>query len=116
MKMAKLIKIIVSVSLILFVITSCGYREGVLQKEPVSYLWFTGNVDRAMVSIDGGQPFALQTSAIAQDSSSGSSEAKFIHYKLSPGKHRITVQRDGQIIVDRVLILENENTREIQVP
>jgi hypothetical protein len=111
MKMIKLIKIIVSISLILLVITSCGYREGVLQKEPVSYLWFTGNVDKAMASIDGGAPFALQI-----DNTSGSSEAKFIHYKLSPGKHRITVTRDGQIIVDRTIILENENTREIQVP
>ncbi len=109
--MTKLIKIIVSISMILLIITSCGYREGILQKEPVSYLWFTGNVDHAMASIDGGAPFALQT-----DNSSGSSEAKFIHYKLSPGKHRITVTRDGQIIVDRTIILENENTREIQVP
>jgi hypothetical protein len=114
--MTKSMKIIVSISLILLILTSCGYREGVLQKEPVSYLWFTGNVDKAMVSIDGGAPFALQTSGYAQDNSSGSSEAKFIHYKLSPGKHSITVTRDGQIIVDRVLILENENTREIQVP
>jgi len=100
----------------LLIVFACGYREGILQKEPVSYLWFTGNVERSMVSIDGGEPFALQVTDLPRDASSKEGEAKYVHYKLSPGKHRITVTRDGQIVVDRVLILENENIREIQVP
>ncbi len=115
--MTKMILKIISISFVLLFVFSCGYREGVLQKEPASYLWFTGNVEGAMVSIDNGEPFALQLSTYPQDASSGGkSEAKYVHYKVSPGKHRITVKRDGKVIVDRLLILENENIKEIEVP
>jgi len=115
--MTKKIFIVIGISIALLFIITCGYREGVLQKDSVSYVWFTGNVEGAMASIDNGEPFALQVSNYPQDASSGGkSDAKYVHYKLSPGKHRITVKKQGQVVVDRIVILENENIKEIDVP
>lgn len=115
--MARKIIVVIGITIALLFVIACGYREGVLQKEAVSYIWFTGNVNGAMASIDNGEPFALQASDYPEDASSrGKSEAKYIHYKLSPGKHRITVKKQGQVVVDRIVILENENIKEIDVP
>ena len=37
-------------------------------------------------------------------------------YQLSPGKHRIMVTRAGSVVVDRVVVLDNQTTMEVQIP
>jgi len=91
---------------------ACGYQEGVVWRAEQSYLNFTGNWANASVQIDGTQPFVLKPKN-ATDSSPFPTNTL---YQLSPGKHRITVTRDGRVVVDRVVVLDNHATMEVQVP
>ncbi len=81
----------------------CGYREGTLVKDPVSYLWFTGNITQANVIIDDKKPFELTKEGL-------------VYYQITPGTHRIIVKKGEEVVVDRVLIIGNETTKEIQIP
>jgi len=83
----------------------CGLREGVVQKEPKSFLWFTGNTINASVYIDDLAPFTLSEE-----------NDELIHYEISPGKHKIVVKRSGNEIVNRVVLLGSGITKEIQIP
>lgn len=93
----------------------CGYREGVLIKEPVSYLYFTGNTENAFVSIDDKEGFSLSKATLSQDAGGGQA-GKPTYYQVPPGKHRIAVRIGGELVVDRVLIIGNGTTQEIRIP
>jgi len=98
-------------------IAGCGYREGIIQQDLKSYLWFTGETENALVFIDDKEPFALQESNYAQeDAGRKTHKNDFIHYQLAPGKHKIVVKKNGRIVVDRVLILGGGMTKEISIP
>ena len=95
----------------------CGLKEGVIQKEPRSFLYFTGNTENAMVYIDGGTAIVLDHSSDndnngnAQTNSSGQ-----VLYEISPGKHDIIVERTNEVVVHRKVLLGNGITKEIQIP
>ncbi len=91
------------VILAFFHLVGCGYKEGTLVKDSVSYLWFTGNIAQANVTIDDRKPFELGKEGL-------------VHYQIPPGKHRIIVKKGGEVVVDRILIIGNEITKEIQIP
>jgi len=104
-------------ALVFVLLTGCGYKEGMLQDEPVSYLRFTGASQGAVVSIDDLEPFELgkaDSSADARNNSSGATGP--IHYRVEPGKHRITVRKNGQVVVARIILLDNGVTREVRIP
>jgi hypothetical protein len=103
--------LVLSVGIGSFLISGCGYKEGVLVKEPVSYLWFTGNVQQAIVKIDNGEPFDLSRAAAVQ----GEKEGK-VYYQVPPGKHRVVVEKNGLRLVDRNLYIGDGNIQEIQIP
>jgi hypothetical protein len=106
--------VVLTVSLCL---VGCGYREGVVQPSPKSYLWFTGNTASAVVYIDGIKPFALKgpyDRDPATDENRPRSE--ITHYQLQPGKYNVVVKRGDQVIVNRVIILGEGMTTEIEVP
>jgi len=92
---------------------ACGYQEGAIQRAERSYLKFTGNWPNATVQIDSMQPFELKPPASSNDPKVPPDNTL---YQLSPGKHRVTVTRGGSVVVDRVLILENQVTMEVQIP
>ena len=81
----------------------CGLKEGVVQKEAKSYLWFTGNTEDALVYIDDLDPIEL-------------GKNKEIHYKLTPGKHRVIVKKMGTKIVNRIVLLGSGIIKEIEIP
>jgi hypothetical protein len=95
-----------------FLLAACGYQEGVVSRAEQSYLKFTGNLGNASVQIDGMPPFLL-TSKDAAGSLPSSTNTL---YQLSPGKHRVMVTREGILLVDRVLILDNHATMEVHIP
>jgi hypothetical protein len=101
---------------LLLIIASCGYKEGIIQPSDKSYLKFSGNVENVSVQIDNGEPFVLK-SYITQ---SGGQERKIRPdkklYQVSPGRHTIKIFRDGILIVDRILILDNNVIKEILIP
>jgi hypothetical protein len=91
----------VSLSLCLLAV-SCGYQEGIVQKSEKSFLKFTGNPAEVTIQIDDMQPFAVATSDKL--------------YQVSPGKHMVKAYRNGELIVNRLLILDNQVTMEVTIP
>ena len=96
---------ILLVMIALCYLSGCGYKEGVLVKDPVSYLWFTGNVAQATVMIDDQKSFAIDKG-----------KEGLVYYQIPPGTHRIIVKKDGAVVVDRVLLIGNGTIKEIQIP
>ncbi|MGB3210237.1 MAG: hypothetical protein WBB19_05985 [Desulforhopalus sp.] len=96
----------------------CGLTEGVVQKEPKSFLWFTGNVEDSIVYIDDITPFKLnsQGSSANAGSENDAGRRSTIHYEISPGKHSIVVTKLGKEVVNRNVLLGNGITKEIQIP
>ena len=95
----------------------CGLREGVVQKETKSYLWFTGSTEGAFVYIDDLKPIELGKNYYI-DSETGEKvqKTKEIHYELTPGKHRVVVKKMGIKIVNRIVLLGNGIIKEIEIP
>lgn len=89
--------------LVVLSLSACAYNEGVIQPAEQSFLKFTGNPEGASVQIDQSQPFELN-------------DVSGKIYKVQPGKHIIKIFRNGNLLVDRVLILDNETTKEVDVP
>ncbi len=91
-------------AMLLLFITACGYHEGVLQRDEVSYLTFSGNRQNTTVHVDGRAPMDLQN------------PAEKTLYKVAPGRYGIKIYRDGNLVVDRILILDNGVTTEVIIP
>ncbi|MEH0020769.1 MAG: hypothetical protein V6Z89_14025 [Desulfobacter sp.] len=104
------LKRIVAVLMLVCLSLGCGLKEGVVQKEAKSYLWFTGNTKGAIVAIDDLTPFSLSSSNSDQNSS------REKHYEVIPGKHTIVITKDGREVVNRIIMLGDGMTKEIQIP
>ena len=103
----------VFITLISFCIFGCGYKEGVVQTSPKSYLWFTGNIANSMVYINDLKPFSLNK-PINEDPSQSQNE--LTHYQIQPGKYNIIVKKSNAVVVNRVVILGEGMTTEIEIP
>lgn len=105
--------------LLLLSLTSCGYREGVTVAEPAAFLAFGGNTAGATVRIDDGISFSLGEGRGTTITSATGEKEKYLagtHYRIVPGKHRIQVEKNGELVVDRELLIGDGTTREISVP
>ncbi|NQZ27281.1 MAG: hypothetical protein HRT55_13320 [Colwellia sp.] len=80
------------------------YSSGQMTTEPVSYLYFTGNITNAEVSIDGAPAFLVTKAGPKQQ------------YKVTPGKHTIIVTKRGQVVVQRDVLLGDDHEKEINIP
>lgn len=108
-------KIIYLGLVILLLCVGCGLKEGVVQKEPKSYLWFTGNTKNAIVYIDDLSPIILNESH-ASEGDYNKEKSDKIHYEISPGKHSIIVKKMGEEVVNRIVFLGDGITKEIKIP
>ena len=93
-----------------------GHKEGVRQPDPQSYIVFTGNVEGAMASVDGGEPFAVASLTYKDASGQDVKKAEKTFYQVRPGRHTIVVKRQGAVQVERDLLIEAGATREVWVP
>ena len=93
----------------ILILQSCGYQEGVVQKEEKSYIKFTGNLANISVQIDDTNQFVLHS-----DTQSNTGDNKL--YQISPGKHSIKAYRDGSLVVSRIIFLDNQATAEVLIP
>jgi hypothetical protein len=91
-----------SVILGLFLTSGCGYKERITTSDQTSYLYFTGNTNSVMISIDGGEKFRVNSGRDHQ-------------YKITPGTHDIRVYRGNSVIVDRQVYLSDGVAKEIGV-
>jgi hypothetical protein len=94
-------------------IAACGYHEGIVQKADRSYLKFKGNWENASVQVDDSSPFVLVD---VMPAGSEKRETDGVLYELSPGRHALKVFREGNIVVDRIVILESQTTKEVFIP
>jgi hypothetical protein len=97
--------------LLLLSIVSCGYYEGVVQPTPKSYLTFIGNTSGAVAVIDEAITLNLDKELQETDGI-----GKTVLFQIAPGKHKIIVTRLGREVVNRVIIVTDGATKEIQVP
>jgi hypothetical protein len=86
-----------------FILTSCGgYNTGILQKTEKGFIKFSGNTVGMSISLDDGARFTK--------------DEKVDLIELKPGKHTVKVFRDETLMINRIIIIENQNTVEIEVP
>jgi hypothetical protein len=84
-------------------ITSCGgYNEGIVQRAEKGFLKFVGDTKTAIVAIDDAEGFPL--------------DSKTEVYQVKPGKHSIKIYKDNQLVVNRIVLVDNQTTMEIQIP
>lgn len=95
------------------VLSGCGYQEGVVQKAERSFLRFTGNWSNATVQIDAMPAIELKPPGAYDDPKASPNNTL---YQVYPGTHRVVVTRGGTVVVDRVVVLDNQVTMEIQIP
>ena len=93
----------------ILILHACGYQEGVVQKGEKSFIKFAGNLENVSVQLDDTSQFALKSG-----SESGIDENKL--YQVSPGKHSLKVYRDGNLIINRILFLDDQATAEVIIP
>jgi hypothetical protein len=82
-------------------IVACGHVEGTIQKAEKSLIVFSGNLENVSIKIDELEPFTPSYGK---------------HYQLSPGKHVLTAYRDGTLVLNKIVFLENQVTMEIRIP
>lgn len=105
--------------LLLLALASCGYREGIISSEPAAFLSFGGNTTGAVVNVDDNVSFSLGNgpgTAAIYDTGEKEKRLAETHYRVTPGKHRIQVVKNGTTVVDRELLIGDGITKEIAVP
>ena len=83
-------------------LSGCGYKEGVVSATQKSYLYFTGNTNDTVVSIDSGEKFNIKTGANNQ-------------YAVKPGKHLVEVYKDSILVIKREIFISDGISKEIEV-
>lgn len=86
----------------LMFLSGCGYKEGVATATQKSYLYFTGNINNTMISIDNGDKFSVHA-------------GKNNQYSVKPGKHLVEVYRDNTLIIKRNIFISDGIAKEIEV-
>ena len=87
-----------------------GQRSATVQTADKCYLRFVGKTDSVKVVVDENATFYL-----------GESEnpAKFNPqklYGLQPGKHRVQIYKREKIIIDQLIYIGNNETKEFDIP
>lgn len=86
-------------------ISACGSsNEGVMVSEKKSFVYFTGNALGASATVGDSLPFVIEK--LGQQNI----------YKVATGKQRVTVQKSGVVLVDRIVLLGDGQTKEFHVP
>ena len=89
---------------VLAIASGCWHSDsGTITKSAASFLVFSGDTTNALVTVDN-RAFAL-TEENAKN-----------HFELSPGIHRVKVEKQGHVVVDREILLSDRQTVEVAVP
>lgn len=78
----------------------CASETGTVTRAPISHFSFVGNIKSAVVSIDEQQGVILDGNKLV----------------TSPGKHRIRITKGGRLVVDREVMVGDQQTLEISIP
>lgn len=97
---------VLTLFVLLAFVSGCNTKNqqtGTLTRAAASYLVFRGDTTFATVTVDN-QAFAL-TEENAKN-----------HFELAPGIHRVKVEKQGRVVVDREILLSDRQTVEIAIP
>lgn len=106
--------IIFTISFLL--LSGCGVREGVIQLDSRSYLWFNGNSDGIVIIIDDGNPLSLIDFGQTNNQREELDSDKKMLYQVKPGKHDVVIKRNGKVVVHRVIIVNAGSIKEVVIP
>ena len=97
--------VVIAVGLAFPLATSgCVSREKTVQLEEVAFLTFDGVQPSFLLQVDEGEPTAMKYTAWET------------RYKIAPGRRRIRVWEEGNLIVDRLIFLSRGQTVQITLP
>ena len=113
--MKKLISL-ATLAILPLIALSCFYKEGSRQLDSQSYIWFTGNVKGAVASVDGGEPFEVDSLTYKDSQGNDVKKSEKTYYQLRPGRHTIIVKKEGQVKVERDVLIDAGATKEVWVP
>lgn len=94
---------ILAIALIIYTsvwLVGCSSSTGTITRAPSSQFSFVGNTQDALIAIDDRPPVALDRGKLA----------------IEPGRHHIRVLKDGRVIVDRNVLVGDQQTMEISIP
>lgn len=89
--------------MMLALMAGCAHQEGTITRAPASYFVFVGSPDGSVCTLDGKD--VIIDKANAKD-----------HFEVAPGAHRITVRKQGLVVVDREILTADRQTVEVTVP
>jgi hypothetical protein len=98
---------IFKLSLVILVATAlsaCGYNTGIRSTEQSSFIYFTGNAQGTSATVGDDVPFTVEKLG----------ERNL--YKVASGKQRIVVRRAGVVVVERVVLLGDGQSKEFNIP
>ena len=96
-----MLKYIISLILILTASCSTAIDTGVVQRAELSYLKFIGDTNNVYIKIDDSELISL------------SDFDKNSLFRVDKGKHFLKVYRDNELIINRVIFIEDHATMEI---
>lgn len=100
-----------------FLVTGCGYQEGIREPDRQSYILFSGDLEGTVATIDDNEPFKVeQTFYVDKETGEKVSRKGRTLYQVKPGTHEIVVKKDGQVVVHRNVMIGTGATKEIHVP
>ena len=73
------------------------------------HLHFQGNIENVTFVIDDGESISLE------EEEGSPRYAPNLLYQIPPGKHSLKVYRDGELIVDRLIYVSSNETKEVEL-
>ena len=99
----KLFKISLTL-IIVMLLGACGSTHGVRTSEQASFVYFSGAAKGAQVTVGDGDMFVVDKVG----------ERNL--YKVASGKQKVIIKKSGVIVVDRLVLLGDGQSKEFNVP
>lgn len=100
------------ISAALALLSACGSYQSSTQVDSVSYIQFSGETNKELVSIDG-----QSVGTLGADLESFDVNGKTVtRIQVQPGTHEVVVTRDGKEIIKRKIYISDGNSAEVNLP
>lgn len=106
----------VNILMLIMLSTACGYSSGMINPDSKSFVRFSGDFKGSVIYVDELPPIVLEGKSSAYTSENLSSNKLSTHYEIEPGKHLITIKKNGKVVVRREVLLVKGVVKEIRVP
>lgn len=97
---------------VLVLTVGCARQAGIMQPDAESALLLTGNIRGSVLVLNGNRIGQIDQVAEVFDYKDG----KGVQFAVDPGTHEVEVSKDGRLLVNRKLYLNDQQTMEVVVP